>query len=95
MSTETFIAAYAMSDGIAVAHAETAWNALLSGDIDAALAAKPRYIDLKSGEMISRRAAERHFAATASAAKPSTVEAMNALTAQIYAGDGPWGRRRS
>ena len=96
MSNETYIAAYALAGGIATAHSESAWDALLRGDLDFALAATPRYIDLRTGREADRRVTERAFAATASAGrKPSTaVERMDALAAQIYGGEGPWGSGR-
>jgi len=92
--SQSYFAVYATAGDIAVAHSETAWAALLSGDLNAALAAEPHYIDMKSGDTISRRAAERYWRATASGRKTSTVEKMNALAAEVYGGDGPWARRR-
>lgn len=96
MSNETYIAAYAVAGGIATAHSESAWNALLAGDLDAALAATPKFINMRTGEEIGRRAAERFWGATASAAsQPSTVDSLDAMAEQVYGGDGPWGRRRA
>lgn len=92
---ESYFAVHATaSTEIATAHSESAWAALLSGDLSAALAAEPRYIDMKSGDTISRRAAERYWRATASSAQPSTVEEMDALAAQIYRPGSRWGQGR-
>ena len=93
MSNETFILAYAMSDGVAVAHTESAWDALLRGELDAALAAAPRYLDPTTGKELGQRQVARIWA-TASGRKNSTVEKMDALAAQIYRPGSRWGSGR-
>lgn len=68
MSNETLIAMRATAaQDIATAYPEAAWNALLSGDLDTALAAEPVHIDVGTGDPLSAREAERAFAARASA----------------------------
>lgn len=93
MSNETYILAYAMADGVAVAHSESAWDALLRGDLDAAFAAKPRYLDPTTGEELGQRQVARIWA-SASGRKTSTVEKMDAMAGQIYRPGSPWGQGR-
>lgn len=96
MTTESYFAVHATASlDIATAYGEKAWDALLAGDLDVALAATPKFINMRTGEEIGRRAAERHWVATASASQPSTAERFDAMAEQVYGGDGPWSRRRS
>ncbi|SMH43473.1 hypothetical protein [Mesorhizobium australicum] len=94
MSNVTFILAYAMSDGVAVAHSESAWDALLRGELDAALGAAPRYLDPTTGKELSQRQVARIWATASAPRRPALAEQFESMADRIYGGDGPWARRR-
>ena len=54
-------------DGVAVAYPQSAWTALLEGDLDAALAAEAVLVDAETGEPLPPARAEQLLAAWATA----------------------------
>lgn len=68
---------------ISAAYSEEAWNAVLSGDVDAALRAQPKLINNATGQPLAAAEAKRLMADQARRREPP-MPTMSSITAEYW-----------